>query len=130
MQLESTVDKVEQFVWIQIAAGRQQDLDSLFSLLPPPLYITPLSQDSHFPACALPLKSLLVFYQRPFEIMRLVVVLAVLMGVSGIPDVTISPPTASGDTSAHPNSIPETADESEQVRSNPVDDCCAVVCVA
>lgn len=62
--------------------------------------------------------------------MRLVVVLAVLMGVSGIPDVTISPPTASVDTSAHPNSIPETADESEQVRSNPVDDCCAVVCVA
>lgn len=56
---------MEQFVWIQIVAGRQQDLDSLFSLLPPPLYITPLSQDSHFPACALPLKSLLVFSQRP-----------------------------------------------------------------
>lgn len=49
--------------------------------------------------------------------MRLVVVLAVLMGVSGIPDVTISPPTASADTSAHPNSIPETVDESEQIKA-------------
>uniref|UniRef100_A0A3P9CJ83 Latexin n=1 Tax=Maylandia zebra TaxID=106582 RepID=A0A3P9CJ83_9CICH len=47
------------------------------------------------------------------EIMRLVVVLAVLMGVSGIPDVTISPPTASADTSAHPNSIPETGAEED-----------------
>lgn len=46
--------------------------------------------------------------------LRIVVVLAVLMGVTGSPSGTARPETASVDVTAHPNSVPETAEEMGQ----------------
>ncbi|XP_069004285.1 latexin [Embiotoca jacksoni] len=43
--------------------------------------------------------------------LRILIVLAVLMGVTGINSVTVRPETASTDGSAHPNSVPEMAEE-------------------
>lgn len=65
--------------------------------------------------------------------MRIIIVLAMLMGVTGSPDVTSGPPADSAHTAAHPNSIPETADKTGQVRSKLVHGCLfdwlpAVVC--
>ncbi|XP_039986834.1 latexin isoform X2 [Xiphias gladius] len=45
--------------------------------------------------------------------LRILVFLAVLMGVTGSPSVTITPESASADMSAYPNSVPETAEETE-----------------
>ncbi|GAA6225830.1 latexin isoform X1 [Lates japonicus] len=45
--------------------------------------------------------------------LRIVVFLAVLMVVTGSPTVIIRPEAASADASAHPNSVPETAEETE-----------------
>ncbi|XP_037630626.1 latexin isoform X1 [Sebastes umbrosus] len=45
--------------------------------------------------------------------MRIIVILAVLTGVTGSPSVTIRPGADSVDTTAHPNSVPETAEETE-----------------
>lgn len=45
----------------------------------------------------------------------IVVVLAVLTGVTGGPNVTIPPEVDSGDTSVHPNSLPETAEETDTI---------------
>ena len=44
--------------------------------------------------------------------LRIIVVLAVLTGVTGSPGVTIRPVADSAD-SAHPNSVPETVEETE-----------------
>lgn len=54
-------------------------------------------------------------------IMRIIVILAVLTGVTGSPCVMIRPGADSVDTTDHPNSVPETAEETEidgQVRKN------------
>uniref|UniRef100_A0A3Q1FQT7 Latexin n=1 Tax=Acanthochromis polyacanthus TaxID=80966 RepID=A0A3Q1FQT7_9TELE len=46
--------------------------------------------------------------------LRIIVILAALMGVTGSPTTTVRPETSSVDTAAHPNSIPETAEETGQ----------------
>ncbi|KAM9359017.1 latexin [Symphorus nematophorus] len=45
--------------------------------------------------------------------LRIIVVLAVLTGVAGNPNLTIRPVTHSVDMSAHPNSVPETVEDTE-----------------
>lgn len=53
--------------------------------------------------------------------LRIIVVLAVLTGVTGSPSVTVRSEADSVDVSAHPNSVPETVEETEifgQVRRN------------
>ncbi|XP_030599841.1 latexin isoform X2 [Archocentrus centrarchus] len=47
--------------------------------------------------------------------MRITIILAMLMGVTGSPNGTISPQAASTDTMAHPNCIPEAADKTEKI---------------
>ncbi|XP_078102213.1 latexin isoform X1 [Sander vitreus] len=45
--------------------------------------------------------------------LRIMVVLAVLTGITGSPSVTIGPEADSADMRAHPNSVPETAEKTE-----------------
>lgn len=59
--------------------------------------------------------------RRTIMSLRIIVVLAVLTGVTGSLSVTIRPEADSADMSAHPNSVPETEEETEllgQVRRN------------
>lgn len=44
---------------------------------------------------------------------RLMVVLAVLTGVTGSPNVTMRPEDDSADMTAHPNSVPETMEQTD-----------------
>ncbi|XP_022623268.1 latexin isoform X1 [Seriola dumerili] len=52
--------------------------------------------------------------------LRIMVFLAVLTGVTGSPSVTTRPESDSADMSAHPNSVPETVEETEVIGQNKV----------